>query len=29
MNAIQGHAYQGMVGLHMRVLEMFGLVAFS
>ena len=29
MNAIQGHAYQGMVGLHMRVPEIFGLVAFS
>ena len=29
MNAIQGHAYQGMVGLHMCVPEIFGLVAFS
>ena len=29
MNAIQGHAYQGMVGLHMCVPEIFGLIAFS
>ena len=29
MNAIQGHAYQGMVGLHMCVPEIFGPVAFS
>ena len=29
LNAIQGHAYQGMVDLHMCVLEIFGLVAFS
>ena len=29
MNAIQGHAYQGMVGLHMCVPEIFGQVAFS
>ena len=28
MNAIQGHAYQGMVGLHMCVPEIFGLVPF-
>ena len=28
-NAIQGHAYQGMVDLHMYVPEIFGLVAFS
>ena len=28
MNAIQGHAYQGMVGLHMCVPEIFGLIAF-
>ena len=28
MNAIKGHAYQGMVGLHMCVPEIFGLVAF-
>ena len=29
MNAIQGHAYQGMVGLHMCVPEIFGIIAFS
>ena len=29
LNAIQGHAYQGMVGLHMCVPEIFGQVAFS
>ena len=29
LNAIQGHAYQGMVDLHMCVPEIFGLVAFS
>ena len=29
MNAIQGRAYQGMVGLHMCVPEIFGPVAFS
>ena len=29
LNAIQGHAYQGMVGLHMCVPEIFGLIAFS
>ena len=29
MNAIQGHTYQGMVGLQMFVPEIFGLVAFS
>ena len=29
MNAIQGHAYGGMVGLHMCVPEILGLVAFS
>ena len=28
-NAIQGHAYQGMVGLHMCVPEIFGLIASS
>ena len=28
LNAIQGHAYQGMVGLHMCFPEIFGLVAF-
>ena len=29
LNAIQGHAYEGMVGLQMCVPEIFGLVAFS
>ena len=29
MNAIQGHAYRGMVGLHMCVPEIFGIIAFS
>ena len=29
MNAIQGHAYQGMVGLHMCVPEIFSIIAFS
>ena len=29
VNAIQGHVYQGMVGLHMCVPEKFGQVAFS
>ena len=29
LNAIQGHTYEGMVGLHMCVPEIFGLVAFS
>ena len=28
-NAIQGHAYQGKMGLHMCVPEIFGLVALS
>ena len=28
-NAIQGHANQGLVGLHMCVSEIFGLIAFS
>ena len=28
LNAIQEHAYQGMVGLHMCFPEIFGLVAF-
>ena len=29
LNAIQGHAYGGMVGVHTCVPEIFGLVAFS